>query len=208
MRRAALLVLAVALLLGGDRFASGYASSRTEDAIGDYLAGVADVEVGIDSFPFLGRLGASGSVSRLDVRLTDVLGQAVNLAAVRFDARGVELDRGALLDGDVYVTGVREVRVAARITEAEVRRLTRADVALEDGRATVTVAGARLGADVSVVDGTIRLAVAALDLRVPLPDTGFLPCRADARVVDGALLAQCVADELPSFVAGAVTRRR
>ena len=207
MRRAALLVLAVALLLGGDRFASGYASSRAQDAIGDYLAGVAEVEVDIDSFPFVGRLGVAGSVSRLDVRLTDVLGQAVNMAAVRFDARGVELDRGALLGGDVYVTDVREVRVAARITETEVRRLTRADVQLEAGRATVTVAGARLGADVSVVDGTIRLGVAGLDLRVPLPDSGFLPCEVDARVVDGALLAHCVADELPSFIAGAVTRR-
>lgn len=208
MRRPALIVLAVALLLGGDRFASGYASSEAEDAIGDYLAGVAEVEVDIDSFPFVGRLGVAGSVSRLEVRLTDVLGQAVNMASVRFDARGVELDRGALLGGDVYVTDVREVRVAARITEAEVRRLTRADVELGDGRATVTVAGARLGADVAVVDGTIRLGVAGLDLRVPLPDAGFLPCTVDARVVDGALLAHCVADELPSFIAGAVTGRR
>jgi len=207
VRRAALLALAVALLVGGDRFASGYASARTEDAIGDYLAGVAEVDVDIESFPFLGRLGVAGSVSRLDVRLRDVIGQAVNLAGVRFDARGVELDRGALLGGEVYVTDLREVRVAARIDEAEVRRLTRADVDLVDGRATVTVAGERLGAEVSVVSGTIRLGVAFLDLRVPLPDTGFLPCEVDARVVDGALLAHCVADELPSFIAAAVTRR-
>lgn len=208
VRRAALLiVVAVALLLGGDRVASRYASSRTEDAIGDYLAGVAEVDVTIRSFPFVGRLGLAGDVARLDVQLRDVVGQAVSLARVRFDARGVELDRGALVGGDIYVTDVREVRVAARITEAEVRRLTRADVELGDGRATVSVAGVRLNADVSVVDGTIRLGVAMLDLRVPLPDPGFLPCAVDARVVEGALLAHCIADELPSFIAGAVSRR-
>ena len=208
MRRIALVIVgAVALLLGGDRLASRYASGKAEDAIGSYLGGVAGVDVTIRSFPFVGRLGIGGQVSRLEIVLKDVVGQAVNLARVRIDADDVELDRSALLGGDVQVTDVGEVRIAATITEAEVRRLTRADVDLADGRASVTLAGVRVTARVSVTGGAIRLGVAGIDgLRVPLPDAAFLPCQAEARVVDGALLAACTADELPSFIAGAVVR--
>ena len=194
MRSAALVVLVVALLLGGDRLASAAAESRAEDAIAARLHGVAGVDVDIRSFPFTGRLFAAGRVSRLDVHLADVVGHGIDVADMRFDARGVDLDRDLLLSGKVRVRDVERVLVTARIDAAAIGAVGGAAARLLDGTASATIAG-----------GTIEVRAGSLPpVRFPGPDESLLPCAAEVRVEDGGLVASCEADELPSFIADAV----
>jgi len=124
----------------------------------------------------------------------DYAGHGINVADMRFDARGVELDRGKLFGGKVRVTDVDVVRVSARISAADIRQATGVDVRLVEGQGTATLA-----------DGVIRLSVGGLPVvRIPAPDASLLPCDAELRVDDGSLVAECSSDELPDFIASAV----
>jgi hypothetical protein len=190
------------LLVVADRAAAAYAESQVESAVHDRL--FVRTSAHIHSFPFLVRLGAAGQVSRLDVRLDDVLGHGIDLESIRFDADDVRLERGGLLHGDVQVTDVGSVRITARISEAAVRAVTHADVRLTNGRASVTVLGRTAGASLSVRGGRLRVG----PVSVPLPDASLVPCAVDVRVVEGAIEASCVDDQLPPFVAQAVVSLR
>jgi hypothetical protein len=209
VRRWLFLAIVLVVLAVADRAAASYAESQIEGAARDQLFGIAAIDVQIHSFPFLGRLGAAGQVSRLDVRLDEVRGHGIDLESIRFDASDVRLERDALLHGDVHVTDVGSVHVTARISEAQVRSATHADVRLRDGRAEVVVGGKTLTATASVAAGRIRLSLDRLPaLSVPLPDASLLPCDVQIRVEPGAVVASCTNDDLPSFIADAVVSVR
>jgi hypothetical protein len=205
VRKLLVLGVLVAILLVGDLVARSAAESAVEKGVRSKVQGVASVEARIRSFPFTGRLLAQGKVSTLDLRLAEVTGHGIDVAQLRVEAEGLELDRSLLFGGQVRVKGVDRVTVTASITEAEVRDLTGADVRLHDGKAEVTASGVTVGADVTVQDGKIRLTAGTVGvLSVSVPDSDLLPCAVDARAVEGAILASCTADHLPDIVLRAV----
>jgi hypothetical protein len=206
MRKLLLVVVLVAVLLVGDLAAKSVAESAVESGVRSRVQGVGAVDAQIHSFPFTGRLLASGEVSTLDLRLSDVTGHGIDLAWLRLEAKGLKLDRNVLLgSAHVRITAVDTVTVTADITEAEIRKVTGADVRLLDGKAQVSAAGVTATADVTVTGGKIRLAVAGVPaLTVPVPDNALLPCAVQARVVVGAVLASCTAHQLPGIVVDAV----
>ena len=196
----------VALLLVGDLAARSAAESAVEKGVRAKVAGVASVDARIDSFPFTGRLLGQGKVSKLDLRLTDVTGHGIDVAWLRLQVDGLELDRSVLFGGKVRIKHVDQVRVTADIGQAQISAATGAEVHLLDGgKAEVTYKGVTATADVAVVDGAIRFTAAGLPaLSVPVPDSDLLPCAVDATVVEGAVLASCTADHLPTIVVRAV----
>ncbi|MCU1484799.1 MAG: hypothetical protein JWN67_1545 [Actinomycetia bacterium] len=206
MRKLIVLAVLVAVLVAGDLAAKSLAESAVESGVRSKVQGVGSVDAQIHSIPFTGRLLFQGRVSTLDLRLTDVTGHGIDVAWLRLEATGLELDRSVLMgDSHVRIKGVDSVAVTANITEDQVRRATGADVRLLDGRAQVTVGGITSTAEVAVVDGKIGFTVGnAQVFSVPVPDSDLLPCPIDARVVKGAILASCTADHLPDIVVKAV----
>jgi hypothetical protein len=205
VRKLVLLVLLAALLIAGvvvDAAAEARAEDEVATAVEAGVGNVGEVEAGIDSFPFLGRLLVQERVPTLRVRLTDLAGYGIGVAELVVVAEDIRLDRDVLLDGDVKVTGVGHVRAEARITEAELSRATGAEVELlGGGQARITVQGVTATADAEVVDGHIRFAVDPLPaLSLPLPTSTLLPCKAEVEVVAGALLASCEAERLPRIL--------
>jgi hypothetical protein len=206
MRKLLVLGVLVAVLLVGDLAARSVAESAVERGVRSKVEDVGSVDAQIHSFPFTGRLLAQGKVSTLDLRLTDVTGHGIDVAWLRLQADGLVFDRSVLFGGKVRIKDVDRVEVTANITQAEVSRLTGAQVELLDGgQARVTYKGVTATADVAVVEGQLQLSAAGLPaLRVPLPDSDLLPCDVDAVVVAGAVLATCTADHLPPIVLRAV----
>lgn len=205
MRKLIVLAVLVGALVLGDVLAKSAAESAVESGLRSQVEGVGAVDAQITSFPFTVRLLAAGEVSTLDLRLSDVVGRGIDLAWLRLRVDGLRLDRSVVFGGDARITDVDRVSVTANITEEDVREATGADVRLFDGRATVTAAGVTTDAEVTVADGRIRISVAGLPpYSLPVPGNELLPCAIDARVVKGALLAECSTDRLPAIVLDAV----
>ena len=175
MRKLLVLGVLVALLLLGDTLAKAFAESAVESGIEAKVQGVTSVDAQIRSFPFTGRLVASGEVSELDLRLTGITGHGVDVAWLRLQTKGLALDRGVVFGGKVRIRKVDQVTVTANITEDEVRKVTGANVELHDGTASVEGGGISAAATVVVRDGKILLTVGALpSLAVPVPDLSLI----------------------------------
>jgi hypothetical protein len=210
VRKLVIAALVMALLLALDQVAKSYAQSTVASAVEARVQGVSEVDADIDSFPFLGRLLVSGTVSELDLAFTDVKGHGIDVARLRIAATGIELDRGVLFgERHARIRDVDTVSARATITEAEIRRVSGADVRLVDGEATVSAAGVRATADVDVVDGRVQMKVGSLPaISVPVPDSELLPCEVQAKVVERALELSCTSHELPAIVIDAVGATR
>src|SRR3954449_9509847 len=106
MRKLVVLAVLVAVLLVGDLAAKSVAESAVEKGVGSKVAGVGSVDAEIHSFPFTGRLLAQGEVSTLDLRLSDVTGHGIDVAWLRLETTGLELDRSVLFGGKVRIKRV------------------------------------------------------------------------------------------------------
>jgi hypothetical protein len=206
VRKLLVLAVLVAVLVVGDVVAKAAAESAVESGVQSRVSGVGAVDARIHSFPFAGRLLAQGQVSTLDLRLSEVTGHGIDVARLRLQASGLELDRSAMFGGKVELQDVDHVVVTATITAEAISDVTGADVELLDGgRAEVTYQGVSATATVSVVDGELRFGAEGLPaLTVPVPDSDLVPCDVDATVVAGAIEASCTADHLPDVVVRSV----
>jgi hypothetical protein len=206
MRKLGFLVLALVMLLAIDELAKAFSSRTIASAVERKVHGVSSVDADIDSFPFLGRLLVQGSVSELDVTFRNVTGHGIDVAHLRFEAKGLELDRGVLFSRrNVRVRDVDRVTAEATITEEQIREVTGADVRLADGRATVSAGGATATATIKVIEGRVRMEVGSLPaVSIPIPDADLLPCAVEAEVVEDALVLSCTAEELPGIVVDAI----
>jgi hypothetical protein len=158
----------------------------------------------INSFPFLGRLLASGDVSRIRVAAADVAVEGLTFARVALDLHGVTLDRDLLLsEQKVVLSDLERGTATAEVTAAQLSERLGVDVTLEPGRARVRVAGQTVTATASVTDNTLRLAVSGFSvppLRIPrLP---LLPCVADAEILAGKVQLTCSVDQVPAELVG------
>ena len=97
----------------------------------------------ISSFPFLGRLLVSGTISEVDVSLADVTVRGVTFASVGVELRAVHIDRDALVqDRRVALQSIGRGTAVVEISGDEVSRLLGVPIVLEEGRAGVRVGGA------------------------------------------------------------------
>ena len=206
MRKLGFLVLVVVMLLAIDELAKAFSSRTIASAVERKVQGVSSVDADIDSFPYLGRLLVQGSVSELDVTFRNVTGHGIDVAQLRFEAEGLELDRGVLFSRrNVRVRDVDRVTAEATITEEQIRKVTGADIRLADGRATVSAGGATATATIKVVEGRVRMEVGSLPaVSIPIPDAELLPCAVEAEVVEDALVLSCSTDQLPAIVVDAI----
>lgn len=198
----ALAVLAV-LLLAADQgarvVAEGKLASRAREAAG----GPDSAEATITSFPFLGRLLASGSVPQVAVRVTGARAGPLRLAAVEVDAWDVSLDRDSLLSGDVRLRDIERGVVAVELDASAITGVVDLPVGITDGRVRVGTGAAAVAATVTVDgDGALVLSVAGLrTLTVPVIRTPLFPCAATSvSVDDDRVRLSCEVDELPAVL--------
>ncbi len=198
----ALAVLAV-LLLAADQgarvVAEGKLASRAREAAG----GPDSAAATITSFPFLGRLLASGSVPHVAVRVTGARAGPLRLAAVDVDAWGVSLDRGSLLSGDVRIKDIERGVVAVELDASAITGVVDLPVEIADGKVLVGTGSVAVPATVTVDgDGALVLSVGGLrTLRVPVARTPLFPCAATSvSVDDDRVRLTCEVDELPAVL--------
>jgi hypothetical protein len=197
-----LAILAVALGFG-DVIARRYAERQLARRISDKVTASA-VHVTIASFPFLGRLAAAGTVSRIRAQAKGVSSGDYTFDTIVVTARDVRIDRGALVRHRlVRLKGISSGTVIADMTEAEVdkaiaSRFPGADITLGNGTAQATVAGVRLTGQVTVVNGQLRVSADGLTATIPVPQLPLLPCVASATLTPGHLLLSCTIHQVPA----------
>ena len=201
MRRL-ILVLGVLLviLVAGDLVARAVATAELRDRARDRVAGAKDSDASIESFPFLGRLLASGTVSRVRVKVSPVASGAVTFSFVEVDLRGVRVDRGRLFrDRKVELTSLKSGKVTVELSQAEVSRLAKVPITFAPGRASVTRAGISASANLSMESGVLVLAAGPAPIRIRVPRAALQTCEATSVTVKaGAADLSCTITRIPA----------
>ncbi len=202
-------VLALVLLVAADFGARQVAEEQVAERVAatEGVQGRATVE--ITSFPFLGRLLASGTVTDLSVSVDEVQAERVRFATVAVDLDEVRVSRSELLsERRVVLQDVGRGRARAEMTEQELSRLIDLPVTLERGRARVRVAGQVVTATASVRDNVLRVSVAGIQPpAITIPKLPLVPCVADVELLPGRLRLSCQLDQVPPELVGRLQAR-
>ncbi len=188
-----------ALLVAADLTARSAAEQELARRVEAAVPEAGSAAVDIPSFPFLPGLLSSGSVPRLNAQVRDISVKRVRFDFIAVELHGVRLDRDELVrNREIVLQDIERGQVRGEVPEGSLSDAFGVPVRLDDGRAEVTVAGAILGADLSISDG--RLQVSGLGIRLPSVDlTGpLLPCIADAVILSGRVVLTCDFTEVPA----------
>lgn len=158
----------------------------------------------IESFPFLGRLLTSGTVSHIRITAAEVTAERLTFAVVSLDLDDVTFDRGRLMsERTVVLKSLGRGTAVADVTQERLSEVLGVAVTLEAGRVRVRVGNQSVTARASVSDNTLRVTVAGLSVpTLPIPRLGLLPCAADVEVLAGRIRLTCRVDQLPAELVG------
>ncbi|MEA2931925.1 MAG: hypothetical protein QOI56_710 [Actinomycetota bacterium] len=162
------------------------------------------VSAGISSFPFLGRLLVSGTISQVNVAVHDLTVRGVTFASVGVELRAVRIDRDSLVqDRRVALAGIGRGTAVVEISGDEVSRLVGVPVVLEDGRARVRVGGVLVTVAARVEGSTLVLAAGGVTLpAIDIPPLPLVACVSGAEILPGRLRLTCTLDQVPVELAG------
>jgi len=199
LRRTIILMLApvvfvVAALVVGDIFARIKVQQLIAQRIEHQVPG-SHATVKISSFPFVGHLLVSGSVSKVSAHVTGVTEGGFTFAAVDVDVTDLALDRTKLLQGKVQVSKVTDVVVQATMDQAALDRVVGQPVVL--GQGTVGLASTVVAASVSVSGNVIHIGPNPGGVSVTVPALSLLPCVSGAVVSPGQMVISCTTTTVP-----------
>lgn len=193
----AVLILAVVVVAAGitDVVVRHHVESAVATQIDDQVPG-SHAQVSISSFPFLGRLAASGTVPTMTAHVTGVVAGAVALDTVDVVVHDVRVARSQLVHGKVQLESIREAIITAAVSQASLDRQVGVPVTI--GAGTVGLAGVQVPAHVTVVNNRIDIQVPPLPaISVTIPLTNLVPCIGTARLSPGQLTVTCTTTQLP-----------
>ena len=159
------LFLVVAVVVVGALIADVVLKNRAETALAEVVttrvAQTTGVRAKITSFPFVGRIIASGHVPKVVVTAQNSEVGDIALSDVRVQVEDVEMDRDAAMDGRVVVKSIGRGTVQADLRQDQINRLLPRgySVQLEQDKAAVSGPGASLGQVKTTAEGTIQLSV-------------------------------------------------
>ncbi|HVF14688.1 MAG TPA: hypothetical protein VM942_08820 [Acidimicrobiales bacterium] len=158
----------------------------------------------ISSFPFLGRLLVSGTISEVDVSLQDVTVRGVTFASVGVELRAVRIDRDTLVqDQRVALESIGRGTAVVEISGDEVSRLLGVPIVLEEGRAGVRVGGSLVTVGARVEGGSLVVEAGGISLPViEIPPLPLIACLEGAEILPGRLRLTCQVDRVPIELAG------
>ena len=162
------------------------------------------VSAAISSFPFLGRLLLSGTISEVDVSLVDVTVRGVTFASVGVELRAVQIDRDALVqDRRVALQSIGRGTAVVEISGDEVSRLLGVPIVLEEGRAGVRVGGELVTVAARVEGSSLVVEAGGFSLPViEIPPLPLVSCVDGAEILPGRLRLTCRVDRVPIELAG------
>lgn len=204
--------LLVALLGAGDVYARRTAESELRSRVRARVPEAADADAHISSFPFVGRLVASGRISEVRIRAVQVaVGGVVRFASITIDAHDVEIDRGRLLnERRVVLTGTGRSSIEAEITASDLTAATGVQVRLEPGLVTLSRHGRVITVRPTVHQNALVLDATGIGLApivVRIPRTmPLLPCVGGVQVDSQRILLTCALDGLPAELIGVANR--
>jgi len=189
----------VTVLGAADQGARIFAENKLEERARAEARGAASVKASISSFPFLGRLLLSGSISNVELRAERTELNGALTGAVEIDLHGVTLKRDALFSGDVQLEGISGGTIAVELDTAAIGRVLNLPVTVSDGQVRLTVAGRTIAAQTSVSNGALLLQVSGFaPFRVPIARTDLFNCTAANVTVKGDVIRlTCEVDEVP-----------
>lgn len=196
--------MVLGLLVAADIGVRSVAESQLRDQVAASVRPAGPTTARIESFPFLGRLLTSGSVSHVRISAGEVSAERLTFARVSLDLEDVTFDRTSLFsERKVVLEALRRGTAVAEMTQDRLSELLGVAVTLEPGRARVRVAGQLVTATASVIDNTLRLTVAGLSVpALRVPRTSLLPCVGQAEILAGRLRLSCQVDALPPELLG------
>jgi hypothetical protein len=211
MRKLVVVLVIVGVLLGADQAARVYAQSKLAERAVAYYPPTTAADASIRSFPFLGRLLAVGDIDELRVGMENLRADVILIRRLDLDLRHVELDRGALLRGEVELIDIGAGRVDALLDGPSLARAAGADLRFREN--SVEIHKRVGGADVyargraSVSNNVLRLQptsvqgvglpASAFAVSIRLPGPEILPCDAVGEPVEGGLLVGCTLRDVP-----------
>jgi hypothetical protein len=110
-----LVLLVVVLWLVAEIIAIPVVNAIAAREVASHTRDATTVHVSVGSFPIIARAFFLQRVSSVGVTLDRVVGQRVPFTTVRFDAKGVGIDRAAMLEGKFRVTAIESGTVTATI---------------------------------------------------------------------------------------------
>ena len=211
MKKLIFLGVIAALGIAVDMGAKSYAQSELESRA--RAEGAASASADIDSFPFVGKLLASGNAGDITLSMRDVATERVTFSTVVLALVDVKLDKGKLFDRKVEITDIDKGTITVGFDAADLSRRLGMPVTIDDGEISVTVAGQVVAATPAVTaEGSIRLTASAgvagmPSLNVPIPQTRLVSCKVSRVTVDdGVLEASCDINEIPPAMLRAAQR--
>ncbi len=205
----AFLVVGTAVVVGVGWWAQGRVERTVAQRIDERLPG-ASARVVIASFPFLGHLAASGTISELSVHLGNLpagpltfngyhLG-AVDFSDVNIHINDLHMRRDPLLHRRVMIDRIRRATVTATLQERALDRSVGLPISL--GYGTVGIGGLSLPADIAVQARRITITVPhQISFSLSAPPLDVLPCVGRVDITPGSLKLVCAVDRLPGVLA-------
>lgn len=195
-------VIVAVLALAVELLAPPIVEDRIAEHVRERAQGAVGVSVDVGTFPVVTRLLATERLPRVGVTLDEVALQQLTFASVRLELRGVELDRAALLSGEVRVRSVEGGELTAAVDADALSSSLGLPVRIEGGRLFVGLEGAGIEVPLETVEGVLALPgvdAAALQLL----DDRLLPCATPpaADLAEGRLVVSCGLEGVP-FVLG------
>jgi hypothetical protein len=202
----------VLALVVGDQAAKGWAESQLAQRAAAYYPPGSGSSASIHSFPFVGRLLFSGTVSGVDVNLDDLKIEAVLIRRLSIHASDVKLTRSDLFHGKVHLDDIGAGKLVATLDGPALAKAIGADVRFSPGevevhkriqgtdvtaKGKVSVKGNLFTVTPTAVEG---LAVPASSLAVSyrIPGVEILPCQADVKVVQNGIVLSCNITDVPA----------
>jgi len=213
-----LVIVVVGGAIAGDQVARAYAQDQIHDRAGAYFGGQARTSAHISSFPFVGRLLASGSIRTTDITMENATLEQLTLRRLRLHLVGIRLDRDQLLHGHVHLIGLQSGTVEVDVDGRSLAERIGRDVRFRPGVVEVhgTVAGRAV-----VATGTITvranvlsfhptgaegvplpLVASVLAFTYRLPRSDVFPCAATLQPIKDALRIGCTVTQLPEKLTG------
>ncbi len=197
-------VAVVAVLVVADVFARRVAEDQLRQQVVSKVRPDGPVSASISSFPFVGRLLASGTIPEVEVSLVDVTVRGFTFASVGVVLESVRIDRDALVqDRRVALLAIGKGTAVVEISADEISRLVKVPVVLESGRARVRLDGRLVDVAARVEGSSLVVAAAGVTLgAVDIPPLPLVSCLSGTEIRPGRLRLTCSIDEVPVELAG------
>jgi hypothetical protein len=169
-------LLVIGLWVVAELVAIPVTNNVVEREVAAHNRGAATVHASAGPFPLLTRLAVTGRVNHVAVTLDRVAGQRLRFSEIRFDVRGADIDRGALLGGNFRMRSIDSGTVTATINLPDL------------GIAAPISSPAR------VVGRTLFVGRAGFTI-----DSDLIPCSPQASVSGDHIVLDCGFTSIPSI---------